>query len=342
MKDGLLPIVAVMATVLLWRGMSALDPYWPLIESAYAPVFEQNQGPGATLTNPPLEHGNADTGSMNPSSALSNATSPKYGIPGALPHPLVDTDDTAVSVPMIAPAPPVEPRTLSDPGIDLNIDYGPPRASVPARVDLGSDITALNAISSEVVVALAPTPLPVPMTLRDRVEGAATLPTSGDTLDPFFAPAPPAQPGIVAFKSNEDALALTRSQRIEVQRRLALAGFNPRGIDGVFGLRTRGAITDFQTAWGFPATGYLEPSLLDDLTKRTEDAYQAWRHQMAARNTAPEVAPAARERTSAIGEGEGKCARDAIGRIVERQSLACDIAGFAEKFISQGRNFFER
>ncbi|GAG26265.1 unnamed protein product, partial [marine sediment metagenome] len=242
MKGGLLPIVAVAAVsvALLWRGMSTQDPYWPMIESADAPAFEQNQGPSATSTNPPLEYGKADTGSMSPSNGLSNATSPTYGIPGAQSHPLVDTDDTAISAPMIVSAPPAELRTLADQGIDLNVDYGPPRASVPARVDLGSDTAALNAISSEVVVAFAPTTLPVPMTLHDRVGGAAALAASGDTLDPFFAPAPPVQRGIAASESTEDALALTRPQRIDVQRRLALAGFNPRGIDGVFGLRTRG------------------------------------------------------------------------------------------------------
>lgn len=341
MKDGLLPIVAVAGAIsvaLLWT-MSAQDPYWRLFDSTDEPAFEQNQEPSAALAVAPPEFGNADTGSMSPSNGLSRVISRTYELPGVPSHSPVDTGYSTIPTPMIALAPPVEPIPLSDPEINLNVAYGLPRSDIPARVELVPAIITTDANSSELVVAFAPTPLPAPMALRDRANGAIAVAASGDALDPFIAPAAPAQPRIAASQGTEEALALNRSQRVDVQRRLALAGFNPRGLDGVFGPRTRGAITDFQTAWGFPATGYLENSLVADLNQRTEDAYQAWKHQVAAASrAAPEIAPAARERQFAGAGDEGRCARGADGLIIERQSLACDIAGFGEEFISLGRN----
>jgi len=55
----------------------------------------------------------------------------------------------------------------------------------------------------------------------------------------------------------EDALGLSRDARRGIQRDLALLGFNPRGIDGIFGPGSRGAITGWQRANGFEATGYV-------------------------------------------------------------------------------------
>ena len=51
--------------------------------------------------------------------------------------------------------------------------------------------------------------------------------------------------------------ALTRAQRIHVQRGLASLGFEAGPADGVFGPRTRAAIRDWQDAKGLDATGYL-------------------------------------------------------------------------------------
>ncbi len=55
----------------------------------------------------------------------------------------------------------------------------------------------------------------------------------------------------------EDALALTRDQRRNIQRNLSLLDFNPRGIDGIFGPGTRSAITNWQQQGGFTQTSYL-------------------------------------------------------------------------------------
>ena len=60
-----------------------------------------------------------------------------------------------------------------------------------------------------------------------------------------------------AARLAEDALALTREQRRNIQRNLSLLDFNPRGIDGIFGPGTRSAITNWQQTGGFAQTSYL-------------------------------------------------------------------------------------
>ena len=55
----------------------------------------------------------------------------------------------------------------------------------------------------------------------------------------------------------EEGLALTRNQRRSIQQNLSLLDFNPRGIDGIFGPGTRGAITNWQQENGFTQTSYL-------------------------------------------------------------------------------------
>ncbi len=56
----------------------------------------------------------------------------------------------------------------------------------------------------------------------------------------------------------EQALGLNRDQRRAIQRQLALLGFDPRGIDGLFGPASRAAIAAWQTASGAPASGFLD------------------------------------------------------------------------------------
>jgi peptidoglycan hydrolase-like protein with peptidoglycan-binding domain len=61
-----------------------------------------------------------------------------------------------------------------------------------------------------------------------------------------------------AAQEGEAALGLTRTARREVQRYLSILGFDPRGIDGIFGPATRKALTDWQTARRFDPDGYLD------------------------------------------------------------------------------------
>lgn len=63
----------------------------------------------------------------------------------------------------------------------------------------------------------------------------------------------------------EDALGLTRNQRRAVQRNLTLMDFNTRGVDGIFGPGTRGAVRNWQQTNGFAQTGFLTAEQINRL-----------------------------------------------------------------------------
>lgn len=68
----------------------------------------------------------------------------------------------------------------------------------------------------------------------------------------------------------EKALNLSRNQRREVQRDLTMLGYDTRGVDGIFGRGTRGAIGAYQRDVGFDDTGFLTRPQLDELTVRAQ------------------------------------------------------------------------
>jgi peptidoglycan hydrolase-like protein with peptidoglycan-binding domain len=57
-------------------------------------------------------------------------------------------------------------------------------------------------------------------------------------------------------QETEDRIGLDRGERRDVQRWLTRLGFDTR-VNGKFDKRTRAAITRWQTARGYPATGFL-------------------------------------------------------------------------------------
>lgn len=63
----------------------------------------------------------------------------------------------------------------------------------------------------------------------------------------------------------EAGLALTRDERRAIQRDLTILGYDPRGIDGIFGSGTRTAIRGWQGANNFPATSYLNRDQIFEL-----------------------------------------------------------------------------
>ncbi|WGW04051.1 peptidoglycan-binding domain-containing protein [Tropicibacter oceani] len=68
-----------------------------------------------------------------------------------------------------------------------------------------------------------------------------------------------------AERRAEEALALSRDARRDIQRDLSILGFNTRGIDGIFGPGTRGAIKQWQTAERLRPSGYLDQSQIGRL-----------------------------------------------------------------------------
>ena len=71
-------------------------------------------------------------------------------------------------------------------------------------------------------------------------------------------------------KQVESDLALSRDARREVQRDLSLLGYNTRGIDGIFGRGTRGAVTAWQSANSLTASGYLGADQIARLDAQAE------------------------------------------------------------------------
>ncbi len=76
----------------------------------------------------------------------------------------------------------------------------------------------------------------------------------------------------------EDELGLNRDARRDIQRDLTLMDFNTRGVDGIFGPGTRGAVRNWQQTNGFAQTGFLtreQINRLDGQASRREAEIEA-------------------------------------------------------------------
>lgn len=318
---SLIVAVSVISGGLIY-SMSGNDPYWRVLngESMPAPSYDSRPDLDAVMTAMLPKVANPDTAAASP-----GQPAPAAKLNQVMTGEVVDT--VRRPEPELAQVPALEDGrgeiALAMAGL------APSVASAPAAM------TGPLALSTEEFArpaSLAP--------VRDRLADPFGAPMADLALTPFAAPQTPAQPRIAGTEMTEEALALQQGDRIDVQRRLALAGFDPRGLDGTFGQNTRSALAGFQEAWGYPATGYLEDAVYAELNERTEAAYQAMRRRAASQPSAAPVLASAQpaERPGANG---GKCARGANGRIIERQSLACDLAGMAEQFVSMGRSSLE-
>ncbi|NHX28320.1 peptidoglycan-binding protein, partial [Escherichia coli] len=85
----------------------------------------------------------------------------------------------------------------------------------------------------------------------DRYPNGVNAATAKSRLDEILA-----EPNRIA-RQTEESLSLTRDARRQIQRDLTLLEYNTRGIDGIFGPGTRGALSRWQGENGFEATGYL-------------------------------------------------------------------------------------
>ena len=81
----------------------------------------------------------------------------------------------------------------------------------------------------------------------------------------------------------EQALNLSRDERRQVQRDLSLLGFDPHGIDGLFGPGTRSALTDWQKKYAHNPTGYLTQAQLGQLRSQAQARNAELEKQAAAR-----------------------------------------------------------
>ena len=71
-------------------------------------------------------------------------------------------------------------------------------------------------------------------------------------------------------RAEEDALGLDQTARRDVQRNLSLLGFDPKGVDGIFGPGSRTAIKAWQQARGYSPTGFLTAPQLSAMSVAAE------------------------------------------------------------------------
>ena len=114
-------------------------------------------------------------------------------------------------------------------------------------------------------IAVAPEPAPPPPAEppangepRRPIDMAAALP-------PPPPPAPPVTLPVPAAAAPQPEIALSWSEIVEVQKRLASLGINPGPIDGVVGPRTTAGVQDYEGRLGDAITGKVDRSLLTRL-----------------------------------------------------------------------------
>jgi len=107
-----------------------------------------------------------------------------------------------------------------------------------------------------------------------------------------------------AARLSETALGLKRDQRRVIQRNLSILGFNPHGIDGIFGPGTRSAITDWQKTQGQAPTGYLSAGQLSKLQVSADRRSAELEAEAARRQQTQDRRDTAYWRDTGAGSGE--------------------------------------
>ncbi len=166
----------------------------------------------------------------------------------------------------------------------------------------------------------------------DRLLAADTSPAEafetapGVTITGFLSPdggfatalaesaEPVARPAAAGPEEIETALDLDQAARRGIQQDLTVLGYTPRGIDGIFGPGTRGAISAWQTEESLTATGFL-------------DARQTARLRAAAETRGAELAAAAE-----LARQEEEAADAALWRTTGANGNASDYRAYLERY----------
>ncbi len=103
-----------------------------------------------------------------------------------------------------------------------------------------------------------------------------------------------------ADEAAELKIGLSPNDRVGVQRRLTLIGYDTRGVDGSFGPGTRNAISRWQQASSFTPSGFLNNDQYAALIKQSETAFITWQQQQ--RAARPPAAPPQQQPPTAAGK----------------------------------------
>jgi hypothetical protein len=108
--------------------------------------------------------------------------------------------------------------------------------------------------------------------------GIQTLKRKSERISVKDSPDSPAAVAVMkpATESAEAALALNRAKRSEIQQRLKILGYDPKGVDGQFGKNSRDAIAAWQGDKGFAETGFLNAVQLLALNAQSQAGYAAY------------------------------------------------------------------
>lgn len=91
-----------------------------------------------------------------------------------------------------------------------------------------------------------------------------------------------------AARLTEEALGLSRDARRAVQRDLTMLGFDTRGVDGIFGPGTRGALTAWQGRNGVAPSGFLTRETIARIAAQADRRAAEIEEEEAARRAARE------------------------------------------------------
>lgn len=112
-------------------------------------------------------------------------------------------------------------------------------------------------------VAVAPEAAPPPPPADTPVKTEPTVIDVAAAIPPPPQPAPPVTlPAAASPTAHEPEIALSRSEVVEIQKRLASLNINPGPIDGIVGPRTTASVQKYEAKVGHAATGKVDRSLL--------------------------------------------------------------------------------
>ncbi len=137
----------------------------------------------------------------------------------------------------------------------------------------------------------------------------------------------------------EEALVLTRADRIAVQRALTDRGYDTRGVDGAFGPASRNAIAQWQGDRGDAGTGYLTEEQFAALAQASEEQQKASKKEENVWRRAAERDRVEDYRDYLERYPDGKYANDAERRILEKRSRSQNVKAAKEE--ERRQNFTE-
>jgi hypothetical protein len=146
-------------------------------------------------------------------------------------------------------------------------------AEPPGRVGPQVGDTGIASPRAPVLAAVAIAPQPKGAAKDEPAPG--TITASASAAPPPSPPVevvlpPPSPPPPFDAAALQPEIALTWSEVLEVQKRLASLGLNPGPLDGVVGPRTVGSVQHYEGLHALPLTGKVDRRLLQALQREDE------------------------------------------------------------------------